>query len=75
MQKIVLDYAYYKTRVKDQIFTVGTGYSSGLSGITRNAGDFEVFGHELLVSASIIQKKDLKWDLILNWSTSEGKVL
>ncbi|WP_165748127.1 SusC/RagA family TonB-linked outer membrane protein [Cellulophaga sp. Z1A5H] len=73
--RIRLDYAYYKTRVKDQIFTVGTGYSSGLSGITRNAGDFEVFGHELLVSASIIQKKDLKWDLILNWSTSEGKVL
>lgn len=73
--RIRLDYAYYQTRVKDQIFTVGTGYSSGLSGITRNAGDFEVFGHELLISASIIQKNDVKWDLILNWSTSEGKVL
>ncbi|QWX82689.1 SusC/RagA family TonB-linked outer membrane protein [Cellulophaga sp. HaHaR_3_176] len=73
--RIRLDYAYYETRVKDQIFTVGTGYSSGLSGITRNAGDFEVFGHELLISANIIQKKDFKWDLILNWSTSEGKVL
>tara|TARA_R110002050_G_scaffold100580_1_gene208126 strand:+ start:73916 stop:77074 length:3159 start_codon:yes stop_codon:yes gene_type:complete len=73
--RIRLDYAYYKTRVKDQIFTVGTAYSSGLSGITRNAGDFEVFGHELLISANIIQKADFKWDLILNWSTSEGKVL
>jgi hypothetical protein len=73
--RIRLDYAYYKTRVKDQIFTVGTAYSSGLSGITRNAGDYEVFGHELLVSADIIRSKDFRWELILNWSTSEGKVL
>ncbi|AWX43178.1 TonB-dependent receptor SusC [Flagellimonas maritima] len=73
--RIRMDYAYFNTRVKDQIFTVGTAQSSGLSGITRNAGDFEVFGHELLISADVIQKKDFKWELILNWSTSEGKVL
>jgi TonB-linked SusC/RagA family outer membrane protein len=73
--RVRIDYAYFNTRVKDQIFTVGTAYSSGLSGITRNAGDFEVFGHELLVSADIIQKDHFKWGLILNWSTSEGKVL
>ncbi|QLG44039.1 SusC/RagA family TonB-linked outer membrane protein [Costertonia aggregata] len=73
--RIRVDYAYFNTRVKDQIFTVGTAFSSGLSGITRNAGDFKVFGHELLVSADIIQKPDLKWELILNWSTSEGEVL
>lgn len=73
--RIRLDYAYFNTRVKDQIFTVGTAYSSGLSGIVRNAGDFEIFGHELLISAAIIQKVDFRWDVILNWSTSEGKVL
>ncbi|UII79037.1 SusC/RagA family TonB-linked outer membrane protein [Flagellimonas sp. CMM7] len=73
--RIRLDYAYFNTRVKDQIFTVGTAQSSGLSGITRNAGDFKIFGHEFLLSADIIQKEDFKWELILNWSTSEGKVL
>ena len=73
--RIRLDYAYYNTRVKDQIFTVGTAYSSGLSGITRNAGDYKVFGHELLLSADIIRSQDLRWELILNWSTSEGEVL
>ncbi|MDY7395645.1 SusC/RagA family TonB-linked outer membrane protein [Aureibaculum sp. 2210JD6-5] len=70
-----LDYAYYKTRVKDQIFTVGTAYSSGNSGIIRNAGDFEVSGHELLISADIIKQEDFSWELFVNWSTSEGKVL
>lgn len=73
--KVRVDYAYYKTRVKDQIFGVGTAYSSGLSSITRNAGDFETWGHELLVSAKIIDTKDLSWELIFNWSTSEGEVL
>ena len=28
-------------------------FSSGLSGIIRNAGDYEVWGHEFLVSANI----------------------
>ncbi|MEN8125761.1 MAG: SusC/RagA family TonB-linked outer membrane protein [Bacteroidota bacterium] len=73
--RLRFDYAYYKTRVKDQIFGVGTAYSSGLSRITRNAGDFETFGHELLVSGDIIKNEDLKWEAILNFSTSEGKVL
>jgi len=73
--RIRVDYAYYNTRVKDQIFTVGTAYSSGLSGITRNAGDYKVFGHELLVSADVIRNEDLRWELVLNWSTSEGEVL
>ena len=73
--RVRIDYAYYKTRIKDQIFTVGTAYSSGLSGIVRNAGDFETFGHELLVSADIIKNENFKWETTINWSTNEGKVL
>ncbi len=73
--RIRVDYAYYKTRVRDQIFGVGTAYSSGLSSIVRNAGDFETFGHELLVSADIIKTKDITWELFWNYTTSEGEVL
>ncbi|WP_159018740.1 SusC/RagA family TonB-linked outer membrane protein [Algibacter sp. L3A6] len=73
--RIRLDYAYFKTRVSDQIFNVGTAYSSGLSYITRNAGDYEVYGHEFLLSADIIKNEDFRWNMILNWSTSEGNVL
>ena len=70
-----LDYAYYTSRVKDQIFTQGTALSSGLSGFTRNAGDYETFGHEILLSAEIMKTADFKWEAILNWSTNEGRVL
>lgn len=73
--RLRIDYAYYKTRVKDQIFTVAAAYSSGLSGVVRNAGDFESFGHELLIGYDIIRNKDIKWDVVFNWATNEGKVL
>ncbi len=73
--RLRIDYAYYNTRVKDQIFGVGTAYSSGLSRITRNAGDFESYGHELLISGDIIKNDDFTWNAFLTWSTSEGKVL
>ncbi len=73
--RIRLDYAYFNTRVKDQIFQVGVPYSSGYISLTRNAGDYKVFGHELLVSADVIRNEDLRWELILNWSTSEGEVI
>ena len=73
--KVRLDYAYYSTRAKNQIFDVGTAFSTGISALNRNAGDFETFGHELLIGADIIRNDDFRWEAILNWSTNEGKVL
>lgn len=73
--RIRLDYAYYKSRVKDQIFAVSTANSSGVSSYVRNAGDFETFGHELLISGDIIRNKSLNWEVTINWNTNEGEVL
>lgn len=69
-----LDYSYYKTKVSDQIFPVGTAQSSGISSYVRNAGDYETWGHELLLSADIIKKEDFKWEATVNWSTNGGEV-
>lgn len=73
--RLRFDYSYYKTRVKDQIFSVGTAYSSGIASIVRNAGDFEVSGHEFLISGDIVKSEDLTWEVFINYSTNEGKVL
>ncbi len=69
-----LDYSYYKTKNTDQIFPVSTAQSSGISSYIRNAGDYETWGHELLLSADIIKKENFKWTAIINWSTNGGKV-
>lgn len=73
--RLRFDYAYYRTKVKNQIFTVGTAYSTGLSGIVRNAGVFESSGHELLVSYDIFNNDDFSWEAYLNYSTNKGEVI
>lgn len=72
--KLRFDYSYYTTTVNDQIFTVGAAYSSGRSGITRNAGQYKTWGHEITMVAKIIDHKDFKWESTINWSTNGGKV-
>ncbi len=73
--KLRFDYAYYRTTVDNQIFTVGTAYSTGLSGIVRNAGKFRSWGHELLVSYDIFKNENFGWETYLNWSTNTGEVV
>ncbi len=73
--RLRFDYAYYKTTVKNQIFTVGTAYSTGLSGIVRNAGEFESSGHELLVSYDVLKNDNFSWETYLNFSTNKGEVI
>ncbi|WP_268224284.1 SusC/RagA family TonB-linked outer membrane protein [Sinomicrobium oceani] len=72
--RIRLDYTYYKTNVKNQIFPVSTAYSSGLSSVVRNAGDYETWGHEMLLIASVFDEETFKWEATVNWSTTGSKV-
>lgn len=70
-----IDYSYYNSIINDQIIPVATAFSSGLSSLIRNAGDYKTWGHELLLSADIIKKENLKWTATVNWSTNKGKVV
>ena len=72
--RINLDYSYYRGVVTDQIFTVGSAYSSGLSGVLRNAGSYETWGHEFLLGARIIDNDNFKWKTNFNFSTNTGKI-
>jgi len=73
--RLRFDYAYYKSRVSDQIFNVSQAPSTARSKVTRNAGDFETWGHELMISGDIIKNDNFKWEMIYNFSTSEGEVI
>lgn len=72
--RLSVDYTYYSTNVNNQIFTVGSAYSSGLSGITRNAGNYKTWGQELTISGDIIRNSKIRWQAIVNWSKNGGKI-
>ena len=73
--RLRFDYSFYNTNVTNQIFRVGTAYSSGLSGVTRNAGDYRTWGHEIVVSGDIIKRNGLRWEMYMNWSKNKGVVV
>ena len=73
--RVRLDYAYYNSKVYDAIFPVGTAPSTGIIQFTRNAGIYQTYGHELLVSGDIIKNEDFKWEMIFNFGTNNGKVV
>ncbi len=70
--RVRVDYSYFKSKVKSQIFDVSVAPSSGISRYTRNAGYFETKGHELLVNVDVLKEGNFKWSTSVNWSTSEG---
>lgn len=43
--------------------------TSGITGFTTNAVKTQISGGEISLTGSPIQKKDLRWDVMLNWST------
>jgi len=73
--RLRIDYAYYTNEVNDAIFPTNVAPSSGIISFTRNSGVYETKGHELLVSGDIFKKENFKWELIYNFSTTEGKVI
>jgi TonB-linked SusC/RagA family outer membrane protein len=70
--RLRFDYAYYSNLVTNQIFGVSQPYSTGLTSLTRNAGDYENWGHELMISGDIIKNDKMNWELIYNFSKNEG---
>ncbi len=72
--RLRLDYTYYLNNVTNQIFRVGSAYSSGLSGNIRNAGDFELWGHEVLLGGEVVRGNDFGWDMNFNFSTTDSEL-
>ncbi len=69
------DVAYYINNSIDQIFGVPVTRSTGYSSKILNAGEIENKGVELSVSGTPIQTEDFSWDVNVNWSKNENKVI
>lgn len=73
--RLRLDYAYFNSRVYDAIFPVNTAPSTGILEFTRNAGTYETYGHELLISGDLIKNDAFNWEMTYNFSTNDGVVV
>jgi len=73
--RIGFDLALYKNNTIDQLMPVSVSYATGYSSKWVNAGEIENRGVELSFYATPIKTKDFKWDIRVNWSKNQNKVI
>ncbi|WP_221930028.1 SusC/RagA family TonB-linked outer membrane protein [Fodinibius sediminis] len=72
--RLGLDFTYYKTNTRDQLFQVAVPVGSGASSFFTNGGDVSNKGYEILLSATPVQSRDFNWDLNVNYSANDNMV-
>ena len=73
--KTRLDFAYYSTRVDNQIVTVRVSPSSGYILQTRNEGEIRNHGIEFTFDQDVVKRKNFNWTLGLNFGLNRGTVI
>jgi TonB-linked SusC/RagA family outer membrane protein len=70
-----LDATYYKTSSTDLITFTTPSNASGATSYLTNIGKVEGKGYELLLEGTVLKMNDLSWDVSVNYSSSEQKVI
>lgn len=73
--RISLDFTFYHQTSRDQIIAMATSPTSGYDYRLINAGAILNQGFEITFGSRIVQTKDFSWDLNINWSKNNNKVL
>lgn len=74
-QRISLDFTFYHQVSRDQIIGMAVSPTSGYDYRLINAGAILNQGFEITFGARLVQTKDFSWDLNINWSKNNNKVL
>lgn len=69
-----LEFAYYSTKVEDQIVDVRVSPASGNIQQSRNEGTITNKGIEVVWTQNVFKNRLFKWDLVTNVSRNQGKV-
>ncbi|MBL3656867.1 SusC/RagA family TonB-linked outer membrane protein [Fulvivirga sediminis] len=73
--RIGLDATYYKRNVKENILTVPMTASTGYTSQVLNIAELSNEGIELLLTATPIRTTNFQWDISVNWSKNDSKIL
>lgn len=74
-ERLQITYDYYHKKTEDLLLAVPVPESTGYSELVQNFGELENKGMELAISADVIQKQDLNWNIQFNISGNRNKIL
>jgi hypothetical protein len=69
-----IDYTYSRQDVVDQIFNVPLAGSTGVNSLTMNGGSLYTNTHEAVVTIVPLRKKELEWNINLNFTKMDNYV-
>lgn len=73
--RLGFDLTYYNAKSVDQILPVAVSTATGYDREYVNAGVIQNKGWEVTINGSPFKTKDFEWDINVNWSKNNNKVL
>jgi len=73
--KVILNATIYQKNTTDQILPVSISASTGYNSYVVNSGEVRNRGIELAATMTPIQRPDVRWNVVVNWSKNSNKVL
>ncbi|MEX0648737.1 MAG: SusC/RagA family TonB-linked outer membrane protein [Balneolaceae bacterium] len=73
--RLGVDFTWYQSNSKDQIFAVPISEATGYSEIITNAGEIENKGFEIQLTGRPVQMQDFAWDVTVNYSRNQSTVV
>ena len=74
--RLGIDFSYYDINTRNQILpSVPVSITSGMNDRVVNAGKIRNYGYEVMLTGTPINKRNFKWDVIINWSSNRSKVI
>ena len=73
--KLILNATLYQKNTTNQILPVSISASTGYSSAVVNSGEVRNRGIELAATMTPIDRPDVRWNMVVNWSKNTNKVL
>jgi len=73
--RISIDANFYQENTVNQIMNIEVSRTTGFSTKTINAGNLQNKGVEIQAMFVPVQTKNFSWDIMVNWSKNENKVV
>ncbi len=73
--RLNVDFTFYYNKTKNQILDAPMDPTTGYTRATINSGCVRNRGYELAVNVTPIRNRDFTWNIGVNWSRNENKIL
>lgn len=73
--RVGLEFTWYKSNSKDQIFQVPISETTGYPLVVENVGEIENRGIEVILTASPIRTTNFEWNLTANFTRNRNRVI